>query len=651
MSNSKTGKHSSRKTGKKKSPDRKKHADTHLEESGESILLEQLLENNSQFQLLEGKLSKTKFELSISRHILSCQTNGIVFVDTAKRIVYANPVFCTMTGYALEDLEKKMLDQFFMLPKRGPGLESLLEMIAHMGSWQGEVFFRQGNDSQLPLNMSINYTNTEEEQQDHSGFVCQFSVDKALPPAHTPHSSPKFTHDPLTGLPDRPSCQQYLSSCIDQAKEINGSVGILYVDLDHFKRINSMRGPSFGDELLCEISSILLQCAKKTGAEFVARFSGDIFVIILPPLIRPEMTEELSKKILQIFQHPIAIKSREIFITLSIGISLFPDDSDNQPELLHNAEMAMEMAKAGGGNASYRWNKDLHTTATHNLDLESDLYKAVENGELNNHYQPQISLKTGAIVGMEALARWTHPLHGNISPAIFIPVAEDSNLIDKLSIGLIEQACRHGQEWHAKGLKNFTMAVNISGRMLQQDNLFEQIMEILEKTKFPPTSLELELTETALIESLDNTINLINQCKAQGIQMALDDFGTGYSSLSYLQRFAVDKLKIDRSFVMGVTTNPNDDAITLAIIAMAKQLNFKVLAEGVETEEQLTFLKENRCDVIQGFLISKPVTADQMKNALIRDSSVAMKHRRIIDHFFSIKARKLPSEIIKGKPK
>ncbi|MCF8055019.1 MAG: EAL domain-containing protein [Desulfocapsa sp.] len=622
------------------------------EESGEEILLQHVLDGNSEVQLLKGLLSRARSELGMTRHIVANQTDAIIYIDTAQRIVYANSVFCNLVGYELPDLEKTMFDQFFMLHGRGPGLKALLKTVANQGKWNGEVLFRQGDKDQSPLNMSIIFNGSEDHQHEKCGFVCQISAEDIIPLTQTTQSSsPKITYDSLTGLPDRPSCLQYLAFCLKQARENDGGVAVLYIDLDQFKRVNNIRGPSFGDELLCEISSILLQCGKQCGADFVARLSGDEFVIILAPLVKPEMAKELSDRILKQFQHPIAIKSRDIFIKLSIGISLYPEDSDNQPGLLHNAETAMEMAKTAGGNSSYRWHSKMDAAANQNLDLESDLFEAVKNSDLVNNYQPQINIKTGAIVGMEALARWNHPEHGFISPEIFIPVAEDVGLIDRLSFGLIELACRHGRQWHDVGIKGFTMAVNISGRMLQQADLFEKIMDILRKTGFPPTSLELELTESALIESFDNTIHLINQCKEEGIKMALDDFGTGYSSLSYLQRFAVDKLKIDRAFVMGVTTSHNDAAITLAIIAMAKQLNFKVLAEGVETEAQLSFLKENGCDVVQGFLISKPITAEEMKNALIHDSCLAIRQRRAINKFYSMKASKLPAHHLKPTAK
>ena len=339
------------------------------------------------------------------------------------------------------------------------------------------------------------------------------------------------------------------------------------------------------------------------------------------------------------FQHSISIKSRDIFVTPSIGISLYPDDGTSPPELLRNADTAMEAAKTKGGNTRCRWMSDMDTQAIQHLHLENDLRKAVENGELFNHYQPQINLTNGVIVGMEALARWNHPVQGNISPTIFIPIAENTGLIEELGLDLVRVACEQGRKWLAMGFKDFTMAVNLSGSLLRRHDLFEDIMECLESTGFPPTYLEVEFTESVLIENMDSTIDLINTCRKEGIKMAIDDFGTGYSSLSYPQRFAVDKIKIDRSFIKNVTTNAGHAAITMAIIAIAKKLHFQVLAEGVETEEQLFFLQENQCDECQGFLFNKPITAEHMTNLLMRDSSVALKHKRIIDKFYSIKAR------------
>ena len=610
------------------------------DESLEEILLQELLQKTTQLQQVDKTISSMQQELDITRQIIDCQTKGILFADIQRHIVYANTVFCSMTGYDQQDLKEKRLDQFVALSDPDQNLKTILQEAMHWGSWYGKVFIRDDNNSRLPFSMSINYRNEGLHEEIKDGFICQLTpVDRIKTTQPDQNSLARFSYDALTGLPDRPSFQQHYSHCIEQAGIDHSHVGLLYIDLDHFKRINRMLGPGFGDELLCKVTAILQQCGNASGATFVARLSGDEFALILPSPTSERLVNELADKILRIFQHSISIKSRDIFVTPSIGISLYPEDGTSPPELLRNADTAMETAKNRGGNTRCRWINDMDTQAIQNLHLENDLRKAVADGELFNHYQPQIDLKNGVIIGMEALARWYHPVHGNISPVIFIPIAENTGLIEKLGLDLVRVACEQGRKWQAMGFKDFTMAVNLSGSLLRRHDLFEEIMNCLESTRFPPASLEVEFTESVLIENMDNTIDLINKCRRKGIKMAIDDFGTGYSSLSYLQRFAVDKIKIDRSFIMNVTTNASDAAITMAIIAIAKKLNFQVLAEGVETEEQLFFLQENQCDECQGFLFNKPVTAEHMTNLLMRDSSVALKHKRIIDKFYSIKAR------------
>ena len=615
-------------------------------ESLEEILLQELLQKTSQLQQTDGELGRIRQELDITRQIMACQASGIIFIDRQQRIIYANNLFCNMIGRDLQNLKEKKLDQFVVLPERGQSLETVLQKAMHWGSWRGKVQLRDDDNEQLPMIMSLNYRDKEGQNGEKEGFACQFSQVETTGSHTGLHSSSQLTYDALTGLPDRPSFQQHFSLCIGQAGIKHSDVGLLFVDLDHFKRINRMLGPGVGDELLCSVTELLQHCGNVEGANFVARLSGDEFAIVLPSPTNAQLAEQLADRILQKFQQPVTIKSRDIFVTPSIGISLFPSDGENAPELLRNADTAMQMAKARGGNSSCRWNSDMDTQAVQNLHLENDLRKAVANGELFNHYQPQINLTNGVIVGMEALARWEHPVHGNISPVIFIPLAENTGLIEELGLDLVLLACQEGRKWLNLGFKNFSMAVNLSGSLLRRNDLFEKIMGCLESTGFPPTSLEVEFTESVLIENMDNTIDLINNCRREGIKMAIDDFGTGYSSLSYLQRFAVDKIKIDRSFIMDVTTNASNAAITRAIIAIARKLNFQVLAEGVETEQQLFFLQENQCDECQGFLFSRPITAKHMTNLLMRDSSVALKHKRIIDKFYSIKARTTPEETI-----
>jgi diguanylate cyclase (GGDEF)-like protein len=609
------------------------------DESLEEILLQELLQKTGQLQKTESELAEIRQELSITRQLMACQTSSIIFIDPQSRIVYANNLFCSMTGRDLPNLKEKKIDQFVLLPESGHQFESIMQKAKHWGSWRGKVLLKENNNSQLPMIMSLNYRDKEESTDATDGFVCLFSPWETTETQPGMYPSSQLTYDALTGLPDRPSFQHHFSFRIEQARVKHSHVGLLFVDLDHFKRINRMLGPGVGDELLCSVTALLKQCGNAAGADFVARLSGDEFAIILPPPTSIKQAKQLADRILEKFQLPVTIKSRDIFITPSIGISLYPDDGESPPELLRNADTAMEMAKARGGNTHCHWHSNMDTQAVQNLHLENDLRKAVANGELFNHYQPQIDLTNGIIIGMEALARWEHPVHGNISPVIFIPIAENTGLIEELGLDLVLLACKEGREWMKMGFKNFTMAVNLSGSLLRRNDLFERIMECLKSTGFPSASLEVEFTESVLIENMDNTIDLINKCRQEGIKMAIDDFGTGYSSLSYLQRFAVDKIKIDRSFIMDVTTNASDAAITMAIIAIAKKLNFQVLAEGVEHEDQLFFLQENKCDECQGFLFSKPITAKQMTNLLMRDSSIALKHKRIIDKFYSIKAQ------------
>ena len=610
------------------------------EESLEEILLQELLQKTSQLQQVDKTISRMQRELDITRQIIDCQSNGILFADIQRHIVYANAVFCSMTGYNQQSLVEKRLDQFVVLSDPEQNLKTILQEAMHWGSWHGKVFVRDDSNSRLPFNMSINYRNEGLHEEVKGGFICQCTpADKISSTQPDQNVFSRFSHDALTGLPDRPSFQQYFSHCINQAEIDHSHVGLLYIDLEQFKRIYRILRPGFGDELLCRVTAILQQSGKASGDNFVARLSGDEFAIILPSPTDEKRVKDLADRILRRFQHSISIKSRDIFVTPSIGISLYPDDGTSPPELLRNADTAMEAAKTRGGNTSCRWTNDMDTQAIQNLHLENDLRKAVANSELFNHYQPQIDLTNGVIVGMEALARWNHPVQGNISPAIFIPIAENTGLIEELGLDLVRLACEQGRKWLTMGFKNFTMAVNLSGSLLRRHNLFEEIMECLESTGFPPGSLEVEFTESVLIENMESTIELINNCRKEGIKMAIDDFGTGYSSLSYLQRFAVDKIKIDRSFIKNVTTNASHAAITRAIIAIAKKLDFQVLAEGVETEEQLFFLQENQCDECQGFLFNKPIPAEQMTNLLMRDSSVALKHKRIIDKFYSITAQ------------
>jgi diguanylate cyclase (GGDEF)-like protein len=429
----------------------------------------------------------------------------------------------------------------------------------HQDKWEGRAFLkdaiRQGNwqDGQegeysgeveeKPSLISFKYSDGEEEGQE-KGFICLLHLEETLTPSSplkwgsqkssASHLSTELTYDTLTGLVDRPSFQQYLEDSIQAAFEDNSKIGLLYIDLDHFKRINQIFGPGFGDKILCSVSTILQQCGQELGADLIARLSGDEFAIILPPPSEKKHAEKLAQKIMQRFRTPVNNESRAILIRPSIGISMFPEDGDTPLDVLRNADTAMEAAKSEGGNKVCSWNSGMKIQAAHSLYLENDLRQAVADDALINFYQPQISLVDGSICGMEALARWIHPVKGLISPAAFIPIAESTGLIEKMGIDLVRQACLQGKKWRDMGFRKFIMAVNISGRLLRRRDLFYQIMSCIESTGFPPASLEVEFTEGVLIENMDFTVDLVNKLCVEGIKLVIDDFGTGYFPLSYL---------------------------------------------------------------------------------------------------------------------
>ncbi|XOF32176.1 MAG: EAL domain-containing protein [Candidatus Electrothrix sp. YB6] len=633
-------------------------------------LEQQLAEYRIQLHQARTASLRMQKELAVRRQIMDSQQCGILLVNLEQRIVYANPVFLRQTGYSLKAVQGKRLEQVVSLADTDCTLReamqqamqeqqwegtALLKEAVRQGNWQssGDSGEKEGEGKQSAL--YIRYSEGGEEGQDKA-FVCllypkepqenasTMSYGRAAEggggdaQANQNHLSAELTYDSLTGLVDRPSFQQYLEDSIQLAQDDDARISLLYVDLDHFKRINQIFGPGFGDKILCSVATILQQCGKEAGADLVARLSGDEFAVVLPPPSDRKVAEQLAREIMQRFRTPVNNESRAILIRPSIGYSVYPDDGESPLDLLRNADTAMESAKSEGGNRVRSWNSGMKIQAAQSLYLENDLREAVANDKLINFYQPQIDLTNGAICGMEALARWIHPVKGLVSPGAFIPIAESTGLIEKMCIDLVRQACLQGKRWRDMGFRKFVMAVNLSGRLLRRRDLFYQIMSCIECTGFPPEWLEIEFTEGVLIENMDFTVDLVGKLRAEGIKLAIDDFGTGYSSLSYLQHLHVDKIKIDRSFITNVTTNRTDAAITLGIVAIAKNLRFRVIAEGIETEEHLFFLQKNGCNEGQGFLFSPPIPEKEMTGLLLRDSSVALNHKRMIDKFYSIRA-------------
>lgn len=422
------------------------------------------------------------------------------------------------------------------------------------------------------------------------------------------------SHDALTNLPNRTLFYDRLGQAISRVAWRNRLVAVLFLDLDRFKVINDTLGHAVGDLLLQEVSKRLGLLLR--SGDTVARLGGDEFVIILDDVAKAEDVAKVCQKILESLSKPLLLKEHELFITVSIGISLFPNDGRDAETLLKNADTAMYKAKEQGRNNYQHFSPNMNVKALERLALETNLRHALERNEFLLHFQPFVSLATGEIVGMEALIRWRHPDLGMVSPAQFIPLAEETGLIVPISEWVLKTACRQNKTWQELGLRPIRMAVNLSARQFYEKDFRKGVVATLRETGLEPHYLELELTEGTIMKSTDVTVTALDEFHQLGIAISIDDFGTGYSSLNYLKRFPVNKLKIDQSFVRDVVKDPDDAAITNAIVVLGHTLQLKTIAEGVETQEQLDFLRSIGCDEVQGYLFSKPLPAEEATKIL-----------------------------------
>ena len=438
-------------------------------------------------------------------------------------------------------------------------------------------------------------------------------------------------HDHLTGLPNRLMFNEYLTHALAHAQRTGGMLALLFLDVDNFKRINDTLGHQAGDALLKEFSTRLTQCLRdqdylarsgiEDGSDTVARLGGDEFTFILPSIKDPLMAGSIAQRILDVMAQSFTIEQQEMFITTSIGITTFPYDAADAETLVKFADIAMYHAKERGKNNYQYYSAEMNQAAGEKLTMENQLRKALERDELLLHYQPLIEAHSGRVVGAEALMRWQHPEFGMVPPGQFIPIAEECGLIVAMGEWALRTACAQARAWQRQGLPELIMSVNISSHQFRRQRLDILIGEILHDTELAPALLEVELTESALMQVEAEAVEIMDAIKALGVHIALDDFGTCYSSLTYLRRFPFDRLKIDRSFVNDITTDPSDAAIIKSVIALAHGLNLSVTAEGVETEEQSEFLCQHGCDTLQGYLFARPLAPQQFA-ALLRDSNV-----------------------------
>lgn len=506
---------------------------------------------------------------------------------------------CTAySDYSFEAIEARLKynDQLLILKKPFDPLE--IRQMASALTWKWQL----AQDAALKV---IALERTIEER-----------VQELLKVAHL------LQYDALTELPNSTLLGDRLTQAIALGRRHDTQLAVMFLGLDRFKRINNALGYPVGDELLQQVSQSLVATVR--GSDSVFRYGSDEFVILLNDIQHPQQTQHVAHKVLKAVSATRHVAGHDLSITASLGISIYPNDSVRAVALIKHAETAMHTSKERGPDDFSFYTEDMNRRAQHQQHLESAMRQALERGEFTLHYQPKLELKTGRIVGAEALARWFQPRVGWISPEDFIAVAEDSGLIVRLTQWVLRQACAQAQAWRTMGMPAIPIAVNISAIDLRQRDFVDNLASILQQTGLAPTLLELEITESVLMQNVDATVQTLQKIKAMGIRLALDDFGTGYSSLSYLRRFPIDVLKIDQSFVRGLSVNSQDAQLISAIIGMGRSLELSIIAEGVETVEQLKFLQAQQCEEGQGFLFSKALPAEDFAQLLQVGSATLM---------------------------
>ncbi|HJU50360.1 MAG TPA: EAL domain-containing protein, partial [Pseudogulbenkiania sp.] len=536
---------------------------------------------------------------------------GIMITDADKRIRSVNKAFSQITGFGQQEVLGQKPDMLSSGRHDEAFYEGMWSSINEHGSWQGELWNRRKNGEVYPEWLAINAVRNAVGEVTH--YVAVFS-DLSERKAADERIQFLAHFDVLTGLPNRAHIQDRVELAIQNATRDNERLALLLLDLDRFKTINESLGHSAGDALL-QVLAERIRSTLLTG-EVVARQGGDEFIVLLPLIADPGSAALAAERIREVLEPPVELFNHSISITPSIGISVFPDDGRDFETLVRNADAAMYHAKSAGRNSYKFYTADLNARAREILEIESQLRYALDRDEFVLHYQPQVNLKTGQIIGAEALIRWQHPDLGLLGPVRFIEVAEERGFIVQIGNWVIQEACRQLSHWRRQGLPRISLAVNLSTLQFKQQDLAVNLQRALSAHGLVGSDLDVEVTESVIMEDVETTIHTIDRIKSMGLQLSIDDFGTGYSSLSYLKRFKADKLKIDRSFVRDIPMDADDSAIARAIINMAKNLNMTVIAEGVETIEQWKFLDREGCHAAQGYLLAKPVPAKEFEKLL-----------------------------------
>ena len=556
-------------------------------------------------------------ELKLAFEVINHTSEGVMVTDAEHRIRSINPSLEKLLGVSSVEITGQP-PQDYLIGLDGSLFQVVCETLESEGCWQGEIRLKCQEGRLVPSWVAISVVRESNDRVKH--YVSIFSD---MTERKEAQERIEFLahHDPLTGLPNRLLLRDRVEQAQAHAARVQSRIALMYLDLDRFKTINDSLGHPVGDVLLKEVVERLKSCVR--DSDTISRQGGDEFIILLNDIRDSEAVSRVADKIHQRMAEPIVLENHLLTTSFSIGVALYPDDGGDFDSLLQKADTAMYHAKEAGRNGHRFFTEQMNLQVVEHLTLETRLRKALENKEFVLHYQPQMELNEGTIVGVEALIRWNSPHDGLVSPAKFIPVAENSGLIVPIGSWVLREACRQAKAWQDAGLPPFVVAVNLSAMQFKRPDLIHTVIDALVLSDLDSQWLELELTESILIQDAEVTLDSVRRLKALGVKLSVDDFGTGYSSLAYLKRFAVDKLKIDQSFIRDLVSDPDDAAIVRAIIQMARSLKLKTIAEGVESEELASLLRLFHCDEIQGYWLARPMPADQLED-FVRSRLVAV---------------------------
>ncbi|OHC61845.1 MAG: diguanylate cyclase [Rhodocyclales bacterium RIFCSPLOWO2_02_FULL_63_24] len=544
-------------------------------------------------------------QLRLHARIFEQSEEAILITDAQERIIAVNPAFTRITGYSAEEAIGATPRKFRSGRHDAAFFEKMWASLRESGYWQGEIWDRRKDGEIYPKWLSIGSVPDATGEVTHYFSIFSDITDRKRAEGRINHLA---YFDALTGLANRVQFNRLAEQALSESKRKGGFGALLFIDLNRFKPINDTLGHTVGDKVLQETANRFRACLR--GADVVCRLGGDEFAVGLFEIASREHAANVAQKLLAAMDDPILVGGRELKLGAAIGISVYPEDGLDTETLLRQADIAMYRAKQTGPDGFAFFSEDMNQRAIDRLNLEADLRRAIERDELMLYYQPKVRISDGVIIGAEALVRWRHPERGLVPPGEFVPVAEESGLIVHISNWVLEAACRQIRLWTDADFPTMHIAVNLSARDFSAD-LPTRVQQLLTRHGIAAEWLELEITEGMLMHHTDTVIAMMDEITGLGVALSLDDFGTGYSSLSYLKRFPINTLKIDRSFVVGIPDDVNDCAIAGAIVGMSKQLKHKVIAEGVESAEQLAFLKSLGCDEIQGYLFSPPVPAEK----------------------------------------